>query len=131
MVIDTSVIIAILSYEPEAEAFAEAIQDDPTRLISAATLLESAIVTEARYGKAGGDKLDELVKVSLIRVESVTAEQVAVARQAYRTYGKGRHPAGLNFGDCFSYALAKVSGEPLLFKGEDFSQTDIQSVETL
>ena len=128
MVIDTSALIAILGYETEAAQFAAAIQDDPVRLISAASLLECAIVIEARYGQAGGDKLDELLQAAQIKVEPVTAEQVVAARLAYRTYGKGRHPAGLNFGDCFAYALAKITGEPLLFKGDDFSQTDIQQV---
>ncbi len=128
MVIDSSALIAILGYEPEAERFAAAIQDDPIRLMSAASLLESAIVIEARYGEAGGNKLDQLVSVAQIKIEPVTVEQVAAARLAFRTYGKGRHPAGLNFGDCFAYALAKVLGEPLLFKGDDFSQTDITRV---
>lgn len=125
MVIDSSAIIAILGYEPEAEDLAAAIQDDPIRLMSAASWLESAIVIEARHGQAGGQKFDELVQVAQIRVEPVTVEQASAARLAFRTYGKGRHPASLNFGDCFAYALAKVSGEPLLCKGNDFSQTDI------
>ena len=125
MVIDSSALIAILGYEPEAEELAAAIQDDPIRLMSAASWLESAIVIEARYGPAGGQKFDELVHVAQIRIEPVTVEQAAAARLAFRTYGKGRHPATLNFGDCFAYALAKVSGEPLLCKGDDFSQTDI------
>jgi ribonuclease VapC len=128
MVIDTSALIAILGYEAEAPQFAEAIQSDPVRLISAASLLECAIVIEARYGQAGGDKLDQLLHVAQIQVEPVTTEQVATARLAFRTYGKGHHPAALNFGDCFAYALAKISKEPLLFKGDDFSQTDIQPV---
>lgn len=128
MVIDTSALLAILNYEAEAAQFATAIQDSSPQLISAASVLECAIVIEARYGEAGGKKLDELLRVAQINIEPVTAEQVTAARLAYRTYGKGRHPAGLNFGDCFSYALAKVTGEPLLFKGDDFSQTDIQTV---
>lgn len=126
MVIDSSAIIAILSNESEAEHLAEAITNDPIRLMSAASLLEIAIVIEARYGEAGGDKLDQLLQKAEIKIEPVTVEQVEVARRAYRSYGKGRHPAALNFGDCFSYALAKVLGEPLLFKGEDFRQTDIE-----
>jgi ribonuclease VapC len=128
MVIDSSALIAILSYEPEAEGLAAAIQDDPIRLMSAASWLESAIVIEARYGPAGGHKLDELMHVAQIKIEPVTVEQAAAARLAFRTYGKGRHPASLNFGDCFTYGLAKVSGEPLLCKGDDFSQTDITLV---
>lgn len=130
MVIDTSALLTILNYEAEAAQFASAIQDSSSRLISAATVLESAIVIEARYGEAGGKKLDELLAIAQIKIEPVTIEQVTEARLAYRTYGKGRHPAGLNFGDCFSYALAKVTGESLLFKGDDFSQTDIQSAIT-
>jgi ribonuclease VapC len=128
MVIDSSAIIAILGYESEAEQLATAIQDDPIRLMSAASFLESAIVIEARYGQAGGNKLDQLVSIAQIKIEPVTVEQVTVARLAFRTYGKGRHPAALNFGDCFAYALAKVLGEPLLCKGDDFSQTDIKLV---
>lgn len=128
MVIDTSALIAILGNEAEAAQLAEAIEADPVRLISAASLLECAIVIEARYGQAGGDKLDQLLQVAQIKTEPVTVEQVAAARLAFRTFGKGRHPAALNFGDCFAYALAKVREEPLLFKGDDFSQTDIQPV---
>lgn len=128
MVIDSSVLIAILSAEVEAEQFAESIADDSVRLLSAASLLETSIVIETRYGKNGSTKLDELIHTGNIQVESVTAAQVAVARLAYRTYGKGQHSAGLNFGDCFTYALAKVTGEPLLFKGNDFSQTDLSCV---
>lgn len=128
MVLDTSALVAILSAEPEAETFATAITAANTRLMSAASLLETAIVIESRYGQTGGQKLDEIIRIAQIQIEPVTIEQVAVARLAYRTYGKGRHPAGLNYGDCFSYALAKVTGEPLLFKGDDFVQTDIQSV---
>ena len=126
MVIDTSAILAILGDEPEAELFADKIASAEMRWVSAATLLETAIVVEARHGAAGGQKLDEMIVAAQILVEPVTVEQVAVARLAYRTYGKGRHPAGLNFGDCFSYALAKLRSEPLLFKGEDFTQTDLQ-----
>lgn len=128
MVIDSSAIIAILSNEPEAESIAEAIAADPIRLMSAASLLEVAIVIEARYGEAGGDKLDQLLQTGQIKIEPVTVEQAEVARRAFRTYGKGRHPAALNFGDCFSYALAKILGEPLLFKGDDFSKTDLKRV---
>ena len=126
MVIDTSAILAILGDEPEAELFADKIASAEMRWVSAATLLETAIVVEARHGAAGGQKLDEMIVAAQILVEAVTVEQVALARLAYRTYGKGRHPAGLNFGDCFSYALAKLRSEPLLFKGEDFTQTDLQ-----
>lgn len=128
MVIDTSAIIAILSLEPEAEHIAAALAADSTRLISAASLLETAIVVEARYGLPGGRKLDEMLRVAQLVVEPVTAEQVTIARLAYRSFGRGRHPAALNFGDCFAYALSKLAGEPLLFKGNDFSQTDLATV---
>lgn len=128
MVLDTSALIAILTAEPEANTFAAVIATAATRLLSAASLLETAIIIEARYGPAGGQKLDELIRVAQVQVEPVTVEQVTSARLAYRVYGKGRHPAGLNYGDCFAYALAKISGEPLLFKGNDFGQTDIETV---
>ncbi len=128
MVIDTSALIAILSAEPEAETFATAIATATIRLLSAASFLETAVVVESRYGSAGGEKLDELIQAAHIQIEPVTAEQVAAARLAYRSFGKGRHPAALNFGDCFAYALAKTTDKPLLFKGTDFNQTDIPSV---
>ncbi len=125
MVVDTSALIAILLLEPEAERFTRAIADARPRLISAANLLEAAIVIEGRLGpKAGGD-LDDFVADVGREVEPVTSDEVRVARQAYRTYGRGNHPAGLNFGDCFAYALAKTAGLPLLFKGNDFTRTDI------
>lgn len=126
MVIDTSAIIAILSAEPEAEQLVTVLVSDPVRLMSAASLLESAMVIEARYGEPGGDKLDELVSTAQIRIEPVTVEQVKIARQAFRLYGKGRHPAALNFGDCFTYALAKILDQAVLFKGDDFKVTDLK-----
>jgi len=125
MVIDTSALLAILFNEPDAEHFELALATDPVRLMSAASVLEAAIVVETRLGEAGGRALDELLSTAQVTIMPVTTEHAAIARQAYRTYGKGRHPAGLNYGDCFSYALAKTSGEALLFKGDDFSQTDI------
>ena len=125
MVIDTSVLIAILANEPDAELLEAAIDADPVRLISAASVLEAAIAAEARYGGIGGRKLDLLLYKAEIQIVAVTPDQVDAGRQAFSMYGKGRHPAALNFGDCFSYALAKTSGEPLLFKGNDFSQTDV------
>ncbi len=127
MVIDTSALVAIFFNEPDANEFETAIDLDSIRLISVATMLETAIILESRFGEAGGRELDLLVYRVRIEPMAVTAEQVEAARIAFRTYGKSRHPAGLNFGDCFSYALSKVSGEPLLFKGEDFSQTDVQA----
>jgi ribonuclease VapC len=125
MVIDTSALIAILCMEPEAARLVSAMEADATRLISAATIVETSLVIESRYGVEGGRELDALVAKAGMRVEAVTSDQSEVARDAWRRYGKGRHIAGLNYGDCFSYALARVTGEQLLFKGEDFAQTDI------
>ena len=128
MIIDTSALIAILSNGPEAPELAKAIQDASTRCLPAASFLETAIVIESRYGAAGGQKLDQLILTAQIIIEPVTTQQASLARLAFRSFGKGRHVAGLNFGDCFSYALAQVTAEPLLFKGDDFSKTDIPSV---
>lgn len=127
MVIDTSPIVAIFFNEPDARLFRERIAEDPVRLISAATVVEAAMVIEARLGEAGGAELDLWLHKADVEIVPVTAEHADQARRAWRRYGKGRHPAGLNFGDCFSYALATLSGEPLLFKGNDFSQTDIKA----
>ena len=129
MVLDTSALLAILMAEPEAEGFAVAIEHDPIRLISAGSMLETAIVAESRWRDAGGRELDLLLFKTGITVIPVDAEQVEIARQAFRLFGKGRHPAGLNFGDCFAYALSRVSGQPLLFKGDDLAQTDVDRVE--
>jgi ribonuclease VapC len=126
MVIDTSALVAILCDEPDASLFEAAIESDPTRLISSATLLETAIVIEARFGEEGGRELDLLIHKAQIEIAPFDHEQVEIAREAYRTYGRGRHPAALNYGDCFAYALSTVRGEPLLYKGEDFAKTDIQ-----
>lgn len=125
MVLDTSSILAILLGEPEAELFTEMISKDQKRLLSAATALELMIVIEAKKGEAGGRELDLFLHRAKIDIVPFDSEQAEVARTAWRHYGKSNHPAGLNFGDCFAYALAKTSGEPLLFKGNDFSQTDI------
>lgn len=125
MVIDTSALFAILFGEPETEYFACAINDDPVRLMSAASLTECMIVVEAKKGEMGSVELDLLIHSIDIEIVAFTREQAEVARQAWRQYGKGNHPAGLNLGDCFSYALAKISNQPLLFKGNDFNQTDI------
>jgi ribonuclease VapC len=129
MVIETSALLAILMAEPEAEGFAVAIEHDPIRLISAGSVLETAIVAESRWGDAGGRELDLFLFKAGISVMPVDGEQVEIARQAFRLFGKGRHPAGLNFGDCFAYALSRVSGQPLLFKGDDFAHTDLDRVE--
>ncbi len=127
MVIDSSALIAILLGEPEAEPFALAIGSDPKRLISVFTALEASIVIEAKKGESGGRELDLLVHQARIEIVPLTVEQFEMARTAWRNYGKGRHPAGLNIGDCCSYALAKCAGEPLLFKGNDFSKTDARA----
>ena len=126
MVVDSSTLVAILRKEPEAARFTRAILRDSVRLISAANLLEAGIVIDNQAGPSAGRRLDAFVERARIEVEPVTEEQVRIARQAYVDFGRGNHPAGLNFGDCFAYALAKASGEPLLFKGEDFARTDIR-----
>lgn len=125
MVIDTSALLAILFDEPERRPFVELIEADATRLISAATLLEAALVIESRRGEAAGRELDLFIHRAQVSVVPFDAEQTEVARLAWRKYGKGRHAAGLNYGDCFSYALAMISGERLLAKGHDFRQTDV------
>jgi ribonuclease VapC len=128
MVLDTSALLAMLLDEPEAEAFRGALEDDPTRLLSSATLLETAVVIEARKGEAAGRELDLFIHKAEITVVPVESDQVLEARRAWRRFGKGRHPAGLNFGDVFAYALARTAGEPLLFKGDEFARTDIGRV---
>ena len=125
MIIDTSAILAILFEEAEADQFINAIAAASSRRISAATLLEATIVLESRSGSAVGHELDAFLARAQIEVEPVTPEQAHTARQAWRRFGKRNHPAGLNFGDCFIYALAKATREPLLFKGRDFELTDI------
>lgn len=127
MVIDTSAIVAILADEPERRSFNLIIEADRVRLLSAVSLVETAIVLGNRYGEAAERELDLFVYKANIEITPVDTEQAGVARRAYIRFGKGRHPARLNFGDCFAYALAKVTGEPLLYKGSDFSQTDILS----
>jgi ribonuclease VapC len=127
MVIDTSAIVAIAFNEPDAASLEQRIADDPVRVISAATVLEAAMVIEARLGEPGGSELDLWLHKVGVEIIAVEAEHADQARRAWRRYGKGRHPAGLNYGDCFSYALAALTGEPLLYKGNDFSQTDIRT----
>lgn len=126
MVLDTSALLAIFLGEPERRSFLNAIANDPKRLLSAANILEAGIVLEARKGEVAGRELDLFLHQASIEIVAVDPEQAEVARQGYRAYGKGRHAAGLNFGDCFAYALAKVSGEPLLAKGNDFGLTDLK-----
>lgn len=125
MVIDTSALLAILLAEPEAESLSRAITADPKRLVSALSALEAAIVIHARKGPAGTRELDLLLHSAGVTIVSFDHDQVLLARTAYETYGKGHHPAGLNLGDCCSYALSRSSGEPLLFKGSDFPRTDV------
>lgn len=128
MVIDTSAVLALLFNEPEADDIERAIDEDPVRLMSAASGLEAAVVVEARLGAAGGREFDLLLHKARIEIVAVTSDQMEAGRAAWRRFGRGRHEANLNFGDCFSYALAAVSGEPLLFKGDDFAKTDIARV---
>jgi ribonuclease VapC len=125
MVIDTSALLAILQDEPERRAFNEAIEAAESRLLSVASFVEVSIVLEARHGAEGVRVLDQFVERATIEVTGVDLEQGKAAREAFSRFGKGRHRAGLNFGDCFSYALATLRGEPLLYKGDDFSHTDV------
>jgi len=127
MVIDTSAVAAILFDEPDAAALEGRIADDPVRLMSAATLLEATIVIEARLGDAGGREFDLWLHRAEIEILAVDAELADMARRAWRRFGRGRHPAGLNYGDCFSYALAATRDEALLFKGDDFTKTDVKA----
>ncbi|HEV7672021.1 MAG TPA: type II toxin-antitoxin system VapC family toxin [Thermoanaerobaculia bacterium] len=129
MVIDTSALVAILQDEPERHVFNEAIEAATSRKISVASFVESSLVIESRQGAEGLRELDFFLEQAGISQVAVDAEQGKVARRAFSQFGKGRHPAGLNYGDCFAYALAKVLGEPLLFKGNDFSKTDITPFE--
>lgn len=126
MVIDTSALLAILQDEPERRAFNEAIEAAETRVMSVASFVETSIVIEVRYGAEGLLDLDLFLDRSGIELAAVDTEQASEARLAFSRFGRGRHPARLNFGDCFSYALARVRREPLLFKGADFSQTDAE-----
>jgi ribonuclease VapC len=126
MVIDTSALVAIFFGEPERQKFLAAIANAESRLISAATVLETGIVLESRQGEAAGREFDLFIIRANLQVVPVDTDQAELARSAWRKYGKGRHPAGLNFGDCFSYALAKSTGESILAKGADFSLTDVK-----
>lgn len=126
MVIDTSAVLAIFLGEPERSQFLNLILQSGTRLISAASVLETGMVLESKRGEAAGREFDLFVVRANLEVAIVDPEQIEIARSAWRAYGKGRHPAALNFGDCFTYALAKSVGEPVLAKGRDFALTDIQ-----
>lgn len=126
MVLDTSALIAILTREASADRLVAAVEADRTRLVSAATLVEASLVLLGRYGEVGESELDRLLRAVGAEVVPVGEEQANLARDAALRFGLGRHPAGLNFGDCFSYALAVARDEPLLFVGDDFAQTDVR-----
>ena len=128
MVLDTSAILAILLEEPEAAQFVHFIGEDRIRLCSAVSFVEASIVLRNRKGERGQQKLGQFLRRARVQITAVDLKQAEVARDAYQKFGKGKHPAGLNLGDCFSYALAKTTNEPLLFKGEDFVKTDVVSV---
>ena len=127
MIIDTSAVLAILFGEPDAERYEDAIAAAWSRRMSVVALLEAAMVVESRGGAAAGQELDVLLEKAAVELVPITPEHANAARRAWRRFGKGNHPAALNFGDCFAYALAETTGEPLLFKGEDFARTDIEA----
>jgi ribonuclease VapC len=128
MVIDSSAVLAILQDEPERATFNRAIAADRVRLLSAANYLEVAIIIDRRRGEEGARDLRHYLIDAAINIVPVSASQAELARAAYRRFGRGYHPARLNFGDCLAYALAQETGEPLLFKGEDFPRTDVATV---
>jgi ribonuclease VapC len=126
VIIDTSALVAILLAEPEAEACAQAIADAANRRLSAVSFVETAVVIDNRGDPVASRRFDDLLREAAITIEPVDLEQAVIARAAYRDFGRGGgHPARLNFGDCFAYALARQRGEPLLFKGDDFAHTDV------
>lgn len=127
MIVDSSALLAILFAEPDAVVFANAIEKAGSRRLSAANWLETAIRIDRGGGPLARGAFDDLVREAALVIEPVTEEQVRIARTAYGAFGKGTgHPAGLNSGDCFAYALSKLTGEPLLFKGDDFDRTDLR-----
>ena len=128
MVLDTSALLAILLNEPERRSFTEAIELAESRWLSAANFVEVSIILEQRHGAEGVRAFDRLIAAAAITIVEVDLDQAHIARDAYQMYGKGRHAAGLNFGDCFAYALAMARSEPLLFKGNDFALTDVLRV---
>ena len=128
IVLDSSVIVAILQDEPLRGKLIRAIRLNPVRRMSAATLVEVGIVMEGRHGDRGRTRLDALLARASVEIIPLTAAHAAVAREAFRRFGKGQHTAGLNLGDCFSYALARALDEPLLFVGDDFARTDVAAV---
>jgi ribonuclease VapC len=125
MVLDTSALLAILLDEPDRRAMIDAIERHPVRSMSVATFVECSLVLESRFGPEAARDLDLFVARAEVTLVPVDIDQAHVARAAYRCFGKGRHAAGLNFGDCFAYALSRTLGEPLLFKGDDFALTDV------
>jgi ribonuclease VapC len=125
MVLDTSALLAMLLAEPERDTYVALLAEAEDPLISAATLVEASIVMLAKTGRPGTQDLDELLATGGVRCVAVDQQQARMARDAFARFGKGRSPAGLNFGDCFSYALAQATDRPLLFKGDDFSKTDV------
>lgn len=127
MILDTSAILAILKDEPEAAAFGDALSGAERIAIAAPTLVELGMVAEGRAGERVRPRIDQLLQSMRAEVVPLTPELAAVALDGWRRYGKGRHPAGLNLGDCFAYALAKARNEPLLFKGDDFARTDVKA----
>ena len=129
MIVDTSAIIAVLRNEPDAMDVGEALQRSAVCRVSAVSYVEAGIVTDSNKNPVLSRRLDDLIRDVRMRIEAVTLQQAQIARQAYRDFGKGRHKAGLNLGDCFAYALAKDLDEPLLFKGNDFKHTDIEVAE--
>ncbi len=130
MIVDTSAIIAILRGERDADRYGHALARAVEPLISAATYVETAIVVDSNRDPVLSGRLDDLLAVTRVKVEPVTQRHAEIARQAYRDFGKGSdHPAGLNFGDCFAYALARATGKPLLYKGEDFARTDVEPAQ--
>ncbi len=126
MIIDSSAICAILLNESDADHYEDAVIDADVRRMSAGSLLETSMVIEGRAGLSGGDELDAFIERHTIEIVPVTPEHVAAARRAWREFGKGNHPAALNLGDCLAYALSEMTQEPLLYKGQDFGQTDVQ-----
>jgi ribonuclease VapC len=127
MILDTSSLVAILTKEPDSDRYIDVISHAPRCRMSAGNFLELSIVIEGQLGADVLRQCDALIRRIGVLIEPVTLDQAQAARQAFHDFGKGRHPAALNFGDCFAYALAKITGEPLLFKGEDFKKTDIRS----
>ncbi len=127
MIVDTSAVLGVLFDEPDAERFTRSIAEAPACRMPTANFLEAALVVEGRAGMAGGHELDLFIERAAIELVPVSIEQAQAARRAWQRFGKGNHPAGLNFGDCFAYALSEVTEEPLLYKGEDFALTDVES----